>query len=103
MFDITPAPWEVEKDMNFFGRYTILQAAHEQNEWIDEGYEISDEEGDRRGKISEERDENNRRLIQVAPQAYFACKVIIENWSKGDLGQAATLCQAIVDYLEGGE
>ncbi len=63
----TPEPWEVSKDPDMYGRYTIDQAAHEQNERIDEGYEISDEEGERREREAAERDEGNRLLIQAAP------------------------------------
>ena len=68
----TPEPWEVSRDMDNYGRYTILGAAHEQNEWVDEGYEISDEEGDRRAEEAQERDEGNRVLIQAAPDMLSA-------------------------------
>lgn len=84
----TPRPWEVERDAGQYGRYTILQAAHEQNEWIDEGYEISDEEGDRRAELSNTRDENNRTLIQAAPDLYEAASNLITQWSKGNLSEA---------------
>ena len=66
----TPKPWEVEKDMDLFGRYTILEAAKENSDWIYAGYDISDVEGDRRGKESEEINEANRLLIQTAPDLF---------------------------------
>ena len=70
----TPGPWKVEKTSSMFGRYTILEAAYEQNGWVDEGYDISEEEGNRRARESKESDEGNRRMIQAAPDMYDALR-----------------------------
>jgi len=102
MFDFTVAPWEVETGGQP-GEYFISGVAHEQASYLDEGYDISQEEGDRRAKIANTRDENNRRLIQAAPVMYASCKAIVESWEKGGLAQAARKCQAVIDELEGGE
>ena len=81
MINITPSPWEVESGGQP-GEYFISGVAHEQSEWIDEGYDISPEEGDRRTDLAGQRDENNRRLIQAAPKLYQACKIAKEWFEK---------------------
>ncbi len=99
----TPEPWEVSKDPDMYGRYTIDRAAHEQNEWIDEGYEISDEEGERREEEAAERDEGNRRLIQAAPKLLTLLKEaqarIFVNYGNDDLYQR--IDKAITEAEEG--
>lgn len=62
----TPGPWSVDRTDDY-GSYRIHEAAREQNLWVDEGYAISEEEGERRNAIAERHDEGNRRLIQVIP------------------------------------
>ena len=81
----TPEPWEVEKDGEIFGRYTILEAAKEQADYIDQGYLISDEEGDRREKESAERDEENRLLIQAAPDLLKLVEEAFERFTNNDM------------------
>jgi hypothetical protein len=81
----TPEPWKVEKDMDMFGRYTILEDAHEQGKWVSEGFEISDEEGDRRGRESEERDEGNRLLIQEAPGLLRLVEEAFDRFTNNDM------------------
>ncbi len=62
----TPEPWSVDRTDDY-GSYRVHEAAREQNKWVDEGYEINNEEGERRNAIAELHDEGNRRLIQEAP------------------------------------
>lgn len=62
----TPDPWTVDR-ADQYGSYRVHEAAREQNKWVDERYEISDEEGERRNAVAELHDEGNRRLIQEAP------------------------------------
>lgn len=52
--DITPLPWTVESHRDTEGGYIILEARHEQLSWCDEGYDISNEEGERRSLGSPE-------------------------------------------------
>ena len=93
----TPEPWEVEKDGEIFGRYTILEAAKEQADYIDQGYLISDEEGDRREKESEERGEGNRRLIQEAPVLLELAKQAFGRFTDNDMMPPN---QSLRDWLE---
>jgi len=86
MFDITPSPWEV-KSGGQPGEYFISGVAHEQSEWIDEGYDISPEEGDRRTDLAGKRDENNRTLIQAAPKLYAAAVDVLTSLSAASLGR----------------
>jgi hypothetical protein len=67
----TPGPWTVTAT-DQYGTYYIQEAAREQQEWVDEGYDDmeTDEqqaEGDRRNEIAVAHDKGNRRLIAVAP------------------------------------
>ncbi|MGH9892585.1 MAG: hypothetical protein ACREA0_11475 [bacterium] len=66
MSNHTPGTWTVCSDPSLYGGYIIEQAAREQNEWVAEGYEISDAEGDRRGEVAAERDQANAILIGAA-------------------------------------
>ncbi len=81
----TPEPWEVEKDPDMFGRYTILEAAKEQADYVDEGYLISDEEGERRWKEAQEHDEGNRLLIQAAPDLLELVEQAFERFTDNDM------------------
>ena len=41
-------PWHVSPDWDLYGFYHLSEAAEEQEDWVNEGFEISDEEGERR-------------------------------------------------------
>lgn len=81
----TPKPWEVEKSPNVYGHYSISGVAHEQNEHVDEGYAISDEEGDRRETEAAELDEGNRLLIQEAPILLELVEVAFDRFTDSDM------------------
>ncbi len=74
----TPEPWSVDRTDDY-GSYRIHEAAKEQNQWVDEGYDLSEEEGERPGAIAEQHDEGNRLLIEVAPQLLKLVRSIWES------------------------
>ncbi len=74
----TPEPWSVDRTDDY-GSYRIHEAAKEQNQWVDEGYDLSEEEGERRGAIAEQHDEGNLLLIEVAPQLLKLVRSIWES------------------------
>jgi hypothetical protein len=76
-FEITPGPWTVESHPDTEGAYIVKEARHEQQIWGPDGYDISDEEGDRRNLIVEQRDRSNVRLIQAAPLLFEALKNLL--------------------------
>jgi len=76
-FEITPGPWTVETHPDTEGAYIVKEARHEQQIWGPDGYDISDEEGDRRNLIVEQRDRSNVRLIQAAPLLFEALKNLL--------------------------
>lgn len=76
-FEITPAPWTVESHPDTEGAYIVKEARHEQQTWGPDGYDISDEEGDRRDLIVERRDRSNIRLIQAAPLLFEALRDLL--------------------------
>ena len=49
--EITPFPWTVESHPDSEGGYIIREVRHEQQIWCDQGYDISDDEGDWRSLI----------------------------------------------------
>jgi hypothetical protein len=67
----TPFPWNVETT-DEYGHYFIMEAAKEQNGWVNKGYDIGYEEGERRNKVAEVHDEGNRTLIQAIPDLLSA-------------------------------
>jgi len=71
-FEITPGPWTVECHPDTEGAYIIKEARYEQQVWGPDGYDVSDEEGDRRDLLVERRDSGNIRLIQAAPEILHA-------------------------------
>lgn len=75
--DITPLPWTVESHRDTEGGYIIREARHEQLSWCDEGYDISDEEGERRSLVAARRNSNNVRLIQAAPALFAALRNLL--------------------------
>ena len=76
-FEITPGHWSVEPHPDTEGAYIIKEARHEKQTWAIEGYDVSDEEGDRRDLIVERRDAGNVRLIQIAPELFEALRNLL--------------------------
>ena len=104
----TPEPWEVSKDDALYGRFTIDGVAHEETERIDEGYDISIEEGDRRAEEAQERDEGNRLLIQAAPHLLSALQdalfaLIMQYANTGAVDDCRRLENARAAIRKGGE
>jgi hypothetical protein len=101
----TPAPWHVEIDE--YGLYRIREAAHEQDTWVFEGYEQSDEEGDRRSNIAAEHDEGNRRMIEAAPRLLAELKRMVENFGASSESMHGDLvleqARAAIAEAKGGE
>ncbi|OGQ95905.1 MAG: hypothetical protein A2521_02920 [Deltaproteobacteria bacterium RIFOXYD12_FULL_57_12] len=69
-FETTPRPWTVEPHPDTEGAYIVREAQHEQQTWGPDGYDISEEEGNRRDLVVEQRDANNVRLIRMAPALF---------------------------------
>jgi hypothetical protein len=65
--EITPGPWTVSSHRDTEGAYIIKEALREQQFWLYEGYDISEEEGCRREQMVSSRDAANIRLIALAP------------------------------------
>jgi len=76
-FEITPGPWTVESHPDTEGAYIVTEARYEQQTWGPDGYDISDEEGDRRDLIVERRDAGNIRLIAVAPRLFEVLRNVL--------------------------
>jgi hypothetical protein len=92
----TPGPWTVVHHPDTEGAYTILEANREQRHWVFDGYEISDEEGDRRAKVAEERSERNQKLIEAAPDLLDILECITRSISmKGPAGTTAYIIPAL--------
>lgn len=70
----TPGPWTRVVSGREYGEYHVLEASIEQEDWVDEGARISEEEHDRRQQISRSRDVGNARLIAAAPELYLLVK-----------------------------
>lgn len=75
--NITPLPWTVESHRDTEGGYIVREARYEQLSWCDEGYDVSDEEGDRRSLVAAQRNSNNMRLIQAAPALFSALRNLL--------------------------
>jgi hypothetical protein len=75
--EITPFPWTVESHPDTEGGYIIREVRHEQQIWCDQGYEISDDEGDRRSLIVAHHEASNIRLLQAAPELFSALRDLV--------------------------
>jgi hypothetical protein len=76
-FEITPGPWTVKSHPDTEGAYIVKEARYEQQTWGPDGYDISDQEGDRRDLIVERRDAGNVRLIAIAPKLFEAFRKML--------------------------
>lgn len=94
-FEITPGPWTVESHPDTEGAYIVKEAFHEQHTWVADGYDISEEEGDRRNLIIVRRDANNIRLIKIAPKLFEAFRKVLLFPDTGK-GQAIETLKSIV-------
>lgn len=93
----TPFPWTVEADPDNEGKYIILQARREQMTWAFEGWDQSDEEGERRQKIAEAHHQGNRRLIEAIPAMLRAVDMadtafVVLNIGGGEITPQARSC-----------
>jgi hypothetical protein len=83
MLDITPGEWEVVKrSSEDLGTYRLRQAVLE-DEWVTDGYEIDEDEGDRRGAVAERHEVNNAKLMCKAPDLHRALEATLaclKNW-----------------------
>lgn len=75
--EITPFPWTVESHPDSEGGYIIREVRHEQQIWCDQGYDISDDEGDRRSLIVAQHEAGNIRLLQAAPELFSALRDLV--------------------------
>jgi len=74
---ITPFPWTVESHPDTEGGYILHEARHEQQVWCDQGYELSEEEGNRRSLIVARHNVGNIRLLQAAPKLFAALRDMV--------------------------
>lgn len=86
--DITPSPWTVESHRDTEGGYIIREARHEQLSWCADGYDISEEEGERRSLITAQHNTNNIGLIKAAPSLFSALRNLLES---PDIGRAQAI------------
>jgi len=93
-FEITPVPWTVECHPDTEGAYIIKEARYEQQVWGPDGYDVSDEEGDRRDLLVERRDAGNVRLIKSAPDLFHALGNLLQNPETGK-AQAIEILRSI--------
>ena len=49
-------PWHVSPDSDQYGYYHLSEAAEEQEDWVNECFEIGDAEGERRQEIVSQHD-----------------------------------------------
>lgn len=74
---ITPFPWTVESHPDTEGGYILHEARHEQQVWCDQGYDLSEEEGNRRSLIVARHNVGNLRLLQAAPELFAALRDMV--------------------------
>jgi len=98
-FECTPGPWTVESHPDTEGAYIIKEARYEQQVWGPDGYDLSDEEGDRRNLIVERRDSANIRLIQAAPGLFLALLFLLQYPETGKAHAIETLRTICPDRL----
>lgn len=74
---ITPFPWTVGIHPDTEGAYIINEAYYEQQVWCEQGYDISEEEGDRRCLIGAWHNAGNVFLLQAAPELFVALRNMV--------------------------
>jgi hypothetical protein len=98
----TPGPWRVNRG-DEYGQYWIIEVATEQDDWVNEGYHLSDDEGERRAIVSTQRDLGNARLIAAAPDLLTACKRLLQGDDDDDDDTLLNLIADAVAKAEGKE
>lgn len=76
---ITPFPWTVESHPDTEGGFIIHEARHEQQIWCDQGYDLSEEEGNRRSLVVARHNVGNIRMIQAAPELFAALRDMVSS------------------------
>ena len=95
------SPWHVNPDLDQYGFYHLSEAAEEQEDWVNEGFEDSDEEGERRQEIANLHDSHNARLMQTAPALFQACLEALELIEAGKTFEASEVLVGAISMLEG--
>ena len=99
-FSFTQGPWHVDADLDQYGYYRIAEAATEQEDWVNAGFAVSDEEGERRQETSNQHETGNVALIESAPDMWEIVRLLAEREDSDDpLIQDAV---ALVTKIEGG-
>ena len=94
-------PWHVNPDLDQYGFYHLSEAAEEQEDWVNAGFEIGDEEGERRQEIANLHDSHNARLMQAAPELLRACLEALEYIEAGKTFEASEALCGAISMLEG--
>ena len=94
-------PWHVNSDLDQYGFYHLSEAAEEQEDWVNEGFEIGDEEGERRQEIANLHDCQNARLMQAAPALLRACLEALEYIEAGKTYEASEELSGAISFMEG--
>ena len=97
----TKTPWQINPDFDQYGFYNLSQAAEEQKNWVNEGINIGDEEGERRQEIVNLHDANNARLMQTAPAFFRACLEALEYIDAGKTYEAGETLSHAISMLDG--
>lgn len=74
---ITPFPWTVESHPDTEGGYILHEARQEQQVWCDQGYNISEEEGNRRSLVVAQHNVGNIRFLQAAPELFASLRNLV--------------------------
>lgn len=75
---ITPGDWVVEANLDLYGHYVLYVAAVEQETWVNQGFDVSDKEGERRQRVANRHDAANAALMSAAPKLFEIVRVLAE-------------------------
>ncbi|MFB3892368.1 MAG: hypothetical protein ACE15C_10140 [Phycisphaerae bacterium] len=84
VLDHTPAPWHVYRDVEQNGAYCVGELADEEEAWVNDDGEMSDEERNRRMDISGLHSECNRLIIQSTPELWRIVRALSKRNVHGD-------------------
>ena len=106
MPNVTPGDWNVEPNGDQFGHYVLGVAQREQETWVNEGYDVSDEEGDRRQEVANAHDEANAKLLSAAPALFAALERAVQAAERHNNGGSLDYdwigeAQAALDAVKG--
>ena len=98
----TPGPWAISQSPEIFANDLVIYRLHPDG---GKGHIVTSLCDPAKYKnctnFTPDEQKANARLIAAAPKLLAACRMVVDRWERGDLGEAARACAAAIAEATG--